>query len=249
MMARRQVELTRARAAGTSPRCTRGAGSVEERTRLCEAVDAGERQQRQRVLVECDGSRILIDCGFGTRTLAGRLKTISVAPESIDACLITHEHTDHVKGAKSAMKRWGWGIFATPARRARAELAGAELHRFTAGHDARLSAHDGESDADAARCARVGWIRRDEPLDRRARRRVLRLRPRQPRDRAACESLDILVLESNHDDDMLRNGPYPPWLQARIASRIGHLSNRDAAAFAREAVTRETEPSRARPPE
>jgi phosphoribosyl 1,2-cyclic phosphodiesterase len=48
------------------------------------------------------------------------------------------------------------------------------------------------------------------------------------------------VLESNHDDEMLRNGPYGPWLQARIASRVGHLSNHDAAAFAREAVTRET---------
>jgi phosphoribosyl 1,2-cyclic phosphodiesterase len=56
---------------------------------------------------------------------------------------------------------------------------------------------------------------------------------------SACESLDILVLESNHDVDLLRNGPYPRWLQARIASKIGHLSNHDAGVFARTAVTRE----------
>jgi phosphoribosyl 1,2-cyclic phosphodiesterase len=54
-----------------------------------------------------------------------------------------------------------------------------------------------------------------------------------------CERLDILVLESNHDLDMLRNGPYPRWLQARIACPTGHLSNRDAGVFARDAVTRE----------
>ena len=54
------------------------------------------------VLIECDGTRLVVDCGFGTRTLAGRLKMIGIAPESIDACLVTHEHTDHVKGAGAA---------------------------------------------------------------------------------------------------------------------------------------------------
>jgi phosphoribosyl 1,2-cyclic phosphodiesterase len=56
----------------------------------------------------------------------------------------------------------------------------------------------------------------------------------------ACESLDILVLESNHDDDMLRYGPYPRWLQTRIAGRTGHLSNHAAGAFARHALGRGT---------
>src|SRR5437763_764345 len=54
-----------------------------------------------------------------------------------------------------------------------------------------------------------------------------------------CEELDILVLESNHEDALLRNGPYPRWLQARIASKTGHLSNRDAGTFARTAATRD----------
>ena len=54
----------------------------------------------------------------------------------------------------------------------------------------------------------------------------------------ACDALDILVLESNHDDDMLRNGPYPRWLQSRISCKTGHLSNRDAGTFARETATR-----------
>ena len=49
----------------------------------------------------------------------------------------------------------------------------------------------------------------------------------------------MLVLESKHDGDMLRNGPYPRWLQARIASKTGHLSNADSGTFAREAASRE----------
>ena len=57
------------------------------------------------VLVECDGSRILVDAGFGTRTLAGRLKTIGVDPRSIEACFVTHEHSDHVRGAARGAKR------------------------------------------------------------------------------------------------------------------------------------------------
>ena len=60
------------------------------------------------VLVECGESRVLVDAGFGTRMLSTRLKTIGVAPASIAACIVTHEHTDHVKGAAAAARKWGW---------------------------------------------------------------------------------------------------------------------------------------------
>jgi len=52
--------------------------------------------------------------------------------------------------------------------------------------------------------------------------------------RSAFARLDLLLLESNHDEEMLRNGPYPPFLQKRIVGGYGHLSNRRSAAFARE---------------
>ncbi|MEO7086766.1 MAG: MBL fold metallo-hydrolase, partial [Gemmatimonadaceae bacterium] len=66
------------------------------------------------VLVQCDDSRILIDCGFGVRAIAKRLKSIDVAPESIDACFVTHEHGDHVNGVGAAGRKWKWQIHATP---------------------------------------------------------------------------------------------------------------------------------------
>ena len=82
------------------------------------------------ILIECDGSRLLIDCGFGARTLSGRLATIGVDPASIDGCVLTHEHTDHVKGAAAASKRWGWALYATPGTAASKELTGAKVQTF-----------------------------------------------------------------------------------------------------------------------
>jgi phosphoribosyl 1,2-cyclic phosphodiesterase len=56
--------------------------------------------------------------------------------------------------------------------------------------------------------------------------------------RTLCADADVLVLESNHDEGMLRAGPYPPFLQRRIASRTGHLSNRSSAELSRDLVHR-----------
>ena len=190
------------------------------------------------ILIECDGSRILIDCGFGTRTIAGRLKMIGVPPESIEACLITHEHSDHVKGAAAAAKRWGWGLYATPGTARAPELAQATVHRFAPGESIefpRLSLTSTATPHDANES--VGFVATSRSTGARAA-LFYDIGHVSAGVADACASADILVLESNHDDDMLRNGPYPRWLQARIASKTGHLSNRDSGAFAREAVSR-----------
>lgn len=191
------------------------------------------------VLIECDGSRILVDCGFGTRTLAGRLKAIDVDPKSIDACLITHEHTDHLKGAASAAKKWGWTIYATAGTADGIDLGGKRLRVFEPGTTldlARMSATSTRTPHDATEP--VGFVIQSHSTGARAglfydigyvSRRIAK----------ACESLDILVIESNHDEDMLRYGPYSPSLKRRIASNLGHLSNPDAGRFTREMATRD----------
>jgi phosphoribosyl 1,2-cyclic phosphodiesterase len=192
------------------------------------------------ILIECDGSRILIDCGFGTRTIAGRLKTIGVSPESIDACLITHEHSDHVKGAAVGAKRWGWGLYATPGTARAPELAGAAVHRFAPGESIefpRITVTSTATPHDANQS--VGFVATSRSTGARAG-LFYDIGHVSAPIASACASLDILVLESNHDDEMLRTGPYPRWLQARIASKTGHLSNRDSGAFARDAASRAT---------
>jgi phosphoribosyl 1,2-cyclic phosphodiesterase len=199
----------------------------------------GSGSKGNAVLVECEGARLLVDCGFGTRTLAGRLKTIGVKPESIDACVITHEHTDHVSGVMSAAKRWGWELYATTGTAREGELTGRRVQTFTAGATLDFPTvtvastripHDAtepvgfviESRSTGARAGLfydIGYVTR--------------------RIAKACESLDILVIESNHDEHMLEHGSYPVSLKRRIASRFGHLSNPDAGRFAKEMVTRD----------
>ena len=192
------------------------------------------------VLVECGGSRVLVDAGFGTRELASRLRTIGVAPASIDACVVTHEHTDHVKGAAAGAKKWGWSLFASAGTidawpelqdaactaivpGASVTMARLDVTAYATPHDAaspigvRLACTD--TGATAVVCTDVGHV--------------------SDGVRALCAGADLLVLESNHDEEMLRTGPYPPFVRARIASHTGHLSNRASAQLARDMVHRD----------
>jgi phosphoribosyl 1,2-cyclic phosphodiesterase len=200
----------------------------------------GSGSEGNAVLVECGDSRVLVDAGFGTRELASRLRTIGVAPASIEACVVTHEHTDHIRGAAAGAKRWGWSLFASagtmdawPALQERGctmvaagesvALSRLRMTTYEIPHDAagpigvRLSCT--ASGVTAVVCTDVGHV--------------------SDRVRALCAEADLLVLESNHDEAMLRAGPYPPFLQARIASRTGHLSNRASSQLARDVVHRD----------
>jgi phosphoribosyl 1,2-cyclic phosphodiesterase len=183
------------------------------------------------VLLEANGSRVLVDAGFGTRTLAMRLKAIDVAPQSIEACVLTHEHSDHIKGAAAAAKKWGWSLHAT--RGTSGGLGDAPVQTFAAGDalpfagmtlTAVATPHDATESVGFVATATASGARAGVFYD---------MGHASDAVAAACADLDLLVLESNHDLDMLRNGPYPRWLQARIGCRTGHLSNPDAAALAR----------------
>jgi phosphoribosyl 1,2-cyclic phosphodiesterase len=198
----------------------------------------GSGSRGNAVLLESHGGRVLVDAGFGVRELQTRLARIGVAPQSIAACVITHEHTDHVKGAARASARWGWTLHATEGTiAAHAPLADAGTVPFRAGdtlavpgfsletvrtpHDAResvaLVATGTACGTRAGICYDLGHA--SEPV------------------RTAMRGVDMLVLESNHDGDMLRAGPYPPSVCDRIAGRYGHLSNAAAGALARQLAT------------
>ena len=194
----------------------------------------GSGSKGNAVLLEAGGTRVLIDAGFSPRGMKKRLEMMEVAPDSIEAVIVTHEHTDHVGGVAACAKRWGWRILASAGTRTGcASLAHSKVEtistssRFTIGqldlatvrtsHDANepmaVIATSRESGARAGIVYDLGVF--TEALMR------------------AIRGVDILMIEANHDVVMLRNGPYPPSLQRRIAGRYGHLSNNDAAAVAR----------------
>ena len=198
----------------------------------------GSGSRGNAVLLESHGGRLLVDAGFGVRDLQTRLARVGVAPQSITACVVTHEHTDHVKGAAQAAAKWGWTLHATEGTiAAHAPLAEAGALPFRAGdtltapgfaletvrtpHDARESI---AVVVTGSACGTRAGICYD-------------LGHASEAVRKAMRAVDLLVLESNHDGDMLRAGPYPPSVCDRIAGRFGHLSNAAAAGLARQLAT------------
>src|SRR2546423_10577081 len=182
------------------------------------------------VLVETERSRILIDAGFAPRILKQRLAVAGVSPESIEAVVVTHEHTDHMKGVAAAARKWGWTIVSTAGtrmmcpkwaglrailtpRKGSVALGDFHLETVPVSHDANepiavIVTSIGEG-ARAGIVYDLGHV--TESVSR------------------ALDKLDILVIEANHDEGMLRAGPYPPSLQRRIGGNIRPRSNSAAA--------------------
>jgi phosphoribosyl 1,2-cyclic phosphodiesterase len=183
------------------------------------------------VVVECGPDRLLIDAGFSCRELVKRMKAMGIDPESLSAIVLTHEHGDHCRGLVRMVQRYDLPLYASAgtlagmelpekvakkvkivASGAVAEIAGFGVEPFLIPHDAREP---------------VGFVVETSSGLRLGLAADLGTRSRLAWGRLA--DLDVFLLETNHDLDMLRNGPYPWSLKQRVAGRHGHLSNRDAA--------------------
>jgi phosphoribosyl 1,2-cyclic phosphodiesterase len=191
----------------------------------------GSGSRGNAVVVESGGRRILIDAGFSCREIERRLEEVGVDPATLGAVVVTHEHSDHARGVDVFVRRHGVPLYATagtlaecrlsdevggPARVLASgwpfEVEGFEIEPFAVPHDAREPVGLVVEGADGRRLGLVA---------------DLGSRSRLAWGRLAA--LDVLILETNHDLEMLRNGPYPWALKQRVASRHGHLSNREAA--------------------
>ncbi len=195
----------------------------------------GSGSRGNAVLLECGGTRVLIDAGFPATVVARRMRTIGVEPESVQAVIITHEHSDHVRGTALGARRYGWSIHATAGTVAGwPPLVDVPVHTFAAGATLTFdrvdietvrTSHDAADPVAVIATCRTSGTRAGIVYD---------LGCATEPVRRAVRDLDLLVLEANHDEEMLHTGPYPFVVRRRIASRSGHLSNRDAAELARE---------------
>lgn len=197
----------------------------------------GSGSQGNSLYVEAEETRVLVDAGFSGVEIERRLGEIGVAPAQIDALVVTHEHRDHTAGIGVAARRWGWPLHMSPQalRECRNLLSGGERVRtFESGTSFPIGAlriHPFRTCHDAASPLAVSL---------RAERSGLKVgvatdlgRPTGP-VRHALAGSHFLVLEANHDEVLLREGPYPWPVKERIGGSRGHLSNRLAAELARD---------------
>lgn len=178
--------------------------------------------------VEMDGIRILIDAGISARRIKQELAALGENVEMLDGIFITHEHGDHIKGLPNLVKKYGIHIYSRPATfRAMScyeELPGdcvnPIIDRIQLGRVA-VRAFDIPHDA----AAPVGYIIQGTS------RCVVATDIGNVDDRLQqmLEGAQVLVLEANHDEEMLKQGSYPYNLKQRILGPLGHLSNRRMA--------------------
>lgn len=196
------------------------------------------------VYVETDHTKILLDAGVGIRQLQAAFKEIGVSFEQLDAIVVTHEHSDHVRGLPALVRRTAAPIYTTAgtwdqiARLWREEEA-VTVRTITAGTPFALGelgiepftlSHDAQEPVGF--CVYAG----DEKL-------VLAtdLGYASAKVKDVTRGANAYILETNHDVDLLRAGSYPWHLKRRILGDKGHLSNAHAAEFLLDVMTDDTE--------
>ena len=190
--------------------------------------------------LETPTARILIDAGKNARTLTTSLHDIGVDVDTIDAIFITHEHTDHVSALEVLTKKHRIPVYMLYNSALRFKdtqpqalcsclqirekapfsevIGGVTVTAFETPHDSRASVGyrfefcDGDHTVCIGYATDIGYITEEI--------------------RAGLTGCEAVVLESNHDEQMLMDGPYPYDLKLRIRSNRGHLSNADSASLA-----------------
>jgi len=181
------------------------------------------------ILVCSHKTRILLDAGLSARELVKRLQQTKVKADQLDAIVVSHEHTDHIRGLGTLSRRLDLPVYLTQGTLDNlppdiGQLADVKLFQpgnpfaigdlsikpFAVSHDARDPAgfvleHDAHR---LGVCTDLGIVTQ-----------LVRTRLR------GCQGL---ILEANHDPELLLNGPYPLPLKQRIRSRHGHLSNAES---------------------
>jgi phosphoribosyl 1,2-cyclic phosphodiesterase len=183
-------------------------------------------------LIESGDTRILIDAGLGPRILAERLQSVGVDPGSLAAIFVSHEHSDHARGAAAFSARWGVRLAGTRGTYAAAGFGAEDIAGYDvleAGVPRALGAltitgiripHDAAEPL--AFVVAAGEVSLGHATDfGHVSRGVI----------DAFRGCDALMMESNYDPDMLRRGPYPWSLKERILGSHGHLSNGDVARY------------------
>ena len=197
----------------------------------------GSGSKGNAIYIESGQTAIMIDAGFSGKELEKRLAVHERELAKLDALFLTHEHSDHIRGAGVISRRCSLPVFANEGTFTGSEKTVGKLHKriefetgtrtvvkdlevrsFRVSHDALDPVGYLVSDGkySIACCTDTGKVTQ-----------LIASR---------LTGCDALILEFNHDLTMLKNGPYPFALQQRVRSNQGHLANDDAAAFLKDVI-------------
>lgn len=192
----------------------------------------GSSSSGNALLVFNETTRLLIDNGFSYKRLAAAMAQINMSPDMLDAVLITHEHTDHVRGLGVLARRIKAPIFMT-------QLCAESLPDYVGKITNQVHFESGDTLQFNNLSVTSYAVSHDasDPVNYVVKCNGLSLG--LATDFGHCSQLakarltgaNALIIESNYCPDLLRQGPYPPKIQQRIRSRTGHLSNLDVAAL------------------
>jgi phosphoribosyl 1,2-cyclic phosphodiesterase len=192
----------------------------------------GSGSQGNSLVVEVANTRLLLDCGFTLRETVIRLSRLGLEPSMIDAIVVTHEHSDHICGVARFARKFHipvWLTYGTlrAVQKAfemlpevniiegykRFSIGDIEIEPYPVPHDAEEPAQFVFSDG----ALRLGVLT-DTGCS-------------TPHIEATLSRCDALVLECNHDAEMLANSDYPLSLKRRVGGRFGHLENAASASL------------------
>ena len=180
-------------------------------------------------MIESGDTCVLVDCGFSTREMEKRLPRLDKSPQDIDAILVTHEHGDHVRGVARLSRKYQVPVWMTSGTYSHCKqreeyphlslfsshlgfsINELEVSPFPVPHDAREPVQFVFSNG----LQRLGILTDTGSIT--------------PHIKTMLDGLDALLLEGNHDMDMLMGGSYSLSLKKRVSGRTGHLSNDQAA--------------------
>lgn len=188
-------------------------------------------------LVETETTKILIDLGINYRQLKNRLDYINLSPHDINGVIITHTHTDHIGGVASFVAKTGAKVYSANKNYSELSkvineenieiingsfsLGNLNITIFNLSHDVPvIGLLIKENDTELVYITDTGYINKKyyEQL----------------------KNKDIYILESNYDEEMLLNGPYPQLLKQRVIGDSGHLSNKMSAKFLSKVIGEKT---------
>jgi phosphoribosyl 1,2-cyclic phosphodiesterase len=196
---------------------------------MIEIVSVGSSSSGNSYIIMADGRTIILDVGLPAKKITGALEHLGTDPAEVDAVLITHEHTDHVKSVRAVSRKCCNAMFYA----SRGTMAHTENFRYVPEERIRpVAAGELITDIDGVEIG-VFALSHDasEPLGFTVKSGDLKLAVVTDtgiiNDEIYCAiaDADLLVFEANHDVDMLMFGEYPYPVKVRIKSDRGHLSN------------------------